>query len=149
MPLKFKKFRNIDEANHVLTGGIVGGPVGDGGIDQIVGKKLTFTAPAGTVTFTQGTKYQGRLTFAEIKAQAEAAIANLRVVLIDRKIAFRHASGTAVTLAAVSDDHARPPLGLPLTAVAGVVYAGPGGANPKVVQFSPQGDTIHVLTEET
>lgn len=149
MPLKIRKFRNIDEANHLLNGGIIGADLKTGGIDELVGKLITFTSPAGSKTFTQGTKYPGRLTFDEIKAQLEAAIANLRVVMIDRKIAFRHASGTAVTMAAAAGDTARPLLGFPLTAVTGVTYAGPGGANPKVSLMQPAGDTVFVLTEET
>lgn len=151
MPLKIKKFRNIDEANHLLNGGVIGADLKSGGIDDLVGKVITFTAPAGTKTFTQGTKYPGRLTFDEIKTQLEAAITNLRVVMIDRKIAFRHATAaTAVTLAAAGGDTARPLLGVPLGAVAGVVYAGPAGSAPKVSSMQPgAGDTVFVLTEET
>ncbi len=148
MALKIRKFRSIEEANHILNGGIVGGELKSGGVDELVGKIITFTSPAGTKTFTQGSKYQGRLSFDEIKTQLEGAIANLRVVLIDRKIAFRHASGTAVTMAAAAGDTARPFLGLALTAHSGVTYAGPSGAAPKVSLMQPAGETVFVLTEE-
>lgn len=145
--LKFRKYRNIETANLLLNGALEGGAVGPG-VDNIVGKTITFTAPAGTKTFTQGTQYQGRLTFAEIKSQLEGAIANLRVLQLDGKIVFRHASGTAVTLAAVNES-GRVPLGLPNNeALAGVVYAPSSGVAPRVMQFQPQGDTIYVLTEE-
>lgn len=150
MPLKIKKFRNLDEANHLLNGGIIGGELKNGGVDDLVGKAITFTSPAGTKTFTSSTtQYTGRLSFADIKTQLEAAIANLRVVMIDRRIAFRHASGTAVTLGAVNEG-ARALLGLPNNvAISGTTYNGPGGTNPKVSLMQPQGDTVFVLTEET
>lgn len=150
MPLKIKKFRNIDEANHVLTGGIVGGELKGGGVDDLVGKTITFSAPAGSKTFTSSsTQHVGRLSFADIKTQLEAAVTNLVVLMIDRKIAFRHATpGTAVALAAV-DETGRVPLGLPNNkALAGVVYAGPAGVAPKVSLMQPQNDTVFVLTEE-
>ena len=146
--LKLLKFTNLEEANHLLNGGIIGANLKDGAIDDLVGKTITFTAPAGTKTFTQGSKYPGRLSFDEIKSQLEAAVANLKVVMVNRRIAFRHASGTPVTLAAVpSTDTARPLLGLSNAAIAGVTYAGPGGASPKVDQFYVQNDTIYALTE--
>lgn len=146
--LKIRKFRNIETANLLLNGAIEGGAIG-AGVDQIVGKAITFTSPAGTKTFTQGGQYQGRLTFAEIKSQLEAAVANLRVLQLDGKIIFKHATaGTAVTLGAVNEA-ARVILGLPNNeAISGTVYAPSGGAAPRVLQLQPQGDTIYVLTEE-
>lgn len=148
MALKLKKFRNLEEANLLLNGALYGGKIG-GGVDDIVGKTLTFTAPAGTKTFTQGTQYQGRLSFAEIKTQLETAIANLKVSNLDGIIVFSHASGTAVTLAS-ADEPARLLLGLPNNeALSGKVYAGPSGVAPKVASFVPQGDTIYALCEES
>lgn len=146
--LKIRKFRNIETANLLLNGAIEGGAVG-GGVDQLVGKAITFTSPAGTKTFTQGTQYQGRLSFAEIKSQLEAAIATLRVLQLDGKIVFKHATpGTVVSLGAVNEA-ARVLLGLPNNeAISGTVYAPPSGAAPRTLQFEPQGDTIYVLTEE-
>ncbi len=148
MALKILKFRNIEEANHVLSGGVMGGEIAAAGVADLVGKTITFTAPAGTKTFTQPAgNYQGLLLFKDIKSQLEGAVANLVVVLINGKIGFRHASGTAVTMAAVTET-GRAPLGLPNNkAVTGVVYAGPGGAPPKVDQFYAQGDTIYCLVE--
>lgn len=149
MALKIRKFRNIEEANLVLNGAVYGGRV-DSGVDQLVGKTITFTAPAGTKTFTQGGQYAGRLSFAEIKSQLEGAIANLRVHNIGGFIVFAHTSGTAVSLGAVNET-GRAPLGLPNNkAVSGTVYAGPAGAAPKVSQVVPStGDAVICLTEET
>lgn len=145
--LKFRKFRNIETANLLLNGAVEGGAVG-AGVDNLVGLALTFTAPSGTKTFTQGTQYQGRLSFAEIKTQLEAAITNLKVSSLDGKIIFRHASGTAVTLGAAVEP-ARVLLGLPNNeAIAGKVYAPSSGVAPRVMQFESQGDTLYVLTEE-
>lgn len=150
MPLKIKKFRNVDEANHMLNGGLIGGDMKTGGIDDLVGKTITFTSPVGTKTFTASTtQHTGRLSFADIKAQLEGAMATLRVVLIAGRIAFRHATpGTVVSLGAVNES-GRVPLGLPNNeAISGVVYAGPAGAAPKVSLMQPAGDTVFVLTEE-
>lgn len=148
MALKVLKFRNIEEANHMLGGGIMGGELPAAGVPNLVGTTITFSAPAGTKTFTQPSgNYQGLMLFKDIKTQLEAAIANLQVRLINGKICFRHASGTVVTMAAVNET-GRAPLGLPNNeAVAGVVYAGPGGSSPKVDQFFVQGDTVYCLTE--
>jgi hypothetical protein len=141
--LKIKKFRNIEEANLLLNGAVYGRAIGPG-VDQLVGTTIT-----GTKTFTQGGQYQGRLTFAEIKTQLEAAIANLRVLNLDGRIVFKHATpGTAVTLGAAVEP-ARALLGLPNNeAVAGVVYNGPGGAAPKLDLFYVQGDTVYAVVEE-
>ena len=147
--LKVLKFRNIEEANHVLGGGLMGGECPAGGIAELVGKTITFTAPAGNKTFTQPSgNYQGLLLFKDIKTQLEAAVAGLKVFLINGKLAFRNGTGgTAVTLGAVNET-GRTPLGLPNNeAVAGVAYAGPAGSSPKVDQFYVQGDTIYALTE--
>lgn len=147
--LKLLKFRNIEEANAVLNGAVMGGECPAAGIPELVGKIITFSAPAGTKTFTQPSgNYQGLLTFKDIKTQLEGAITNLQVRLINGKLVFKHATaGTAVTLAAVNET-GRAPLGLPNNeAVNGQVFAGPGGASPKVDQFYVQGDTIYVLTE--
>lgn len=146
--LKFKKFRNIETANLLLNGALEGGSVG-GGVDNLVGKAITFTSPAGTKTFTQGGQYQGRLSFAEIKSQLEAAMATLVVLQLDGKIIFKHATpGTVVSLGAVNEG-ARALLGLPNNeAISGKVYAPSSGAAPRVMQFQSQGDIIHVLVEE-
>jgi hypothetical protein len=147
--LKLIKFRDIEEANHVLAGGILGGECPAAGIPELVGKTITFSAPAGTKTFTQPSdSYQGMLRFKDIKAQLEAAITNLQVRLIKGRLAFRHATpATAVALTAVNET-GRAPLGLPNNeAVSGTAYAGPGGSSPKVDQFYVQNDTVYVLTE--
>jgi len=147
--LKLLKFRNIEEANHVLGGGIMGGECPASGITELVGKTITFATPAGSKTFTQPTgTYQGLLTFKDIKTQLEAAVTNLKVFMINGKLAFKHATaGTAVTLSAVNES-GRAPLGIPNNeAVSGVAYAGPSGASPKVDQFYVQGDTVYCLTE--
>jgi len=145
--LKFRKFRNIETANLLLNGALEGGNIGPA-VDDIVGTTITFTSPAGTKTFTQGAQFQGRLTFAEIKTQLEAAIATLVVLQLDGKIIFKQTSGAAVTLAAVNET-GRAKLGLPNNeALSGKVYAPSSGAAPRVMQFESQGDTLYVLTEE-
>ena len=82
--IKINKFTTIDELQYFLAGGIFGSsagvqprPGGGPGIPNIVGKTLTFLAPAGTVTFVAGANPNGFLTLKEIKAQLEAAIPTL------------------------------------------------------------------------
>lgn len=73
--LVIKKFRDLFEANTFLQGGIIGGQcVNVGNLD---GKTITFKSPAAaTVTFSSP---GGSLSFAEIKAQIESAVAGLQV----------------------------------------------------------------------
>lgn len=83
--LKLYKFFEIDDINHFLAGGIRGTsdiarprPGGPPGIIGLVGKKLTFNKPSGTVTFTEGAN-GNHLLFKEIKSQIETAIPALLV----------------------------------------------------------------------
>ena len=129
-----KKFEKLDEANHWCAGGIVGGADATHEIAGLVGTTVTFTSPSGSCTFTEaasGNASPGKLRYADIKLQMETAMANLRVVTLGKKIAFKHATpGTVVSLAAVNEA-GRVPLGLPNNeAITGIVIAKFGGTDP-------------------
>lgn len=148
--LNIIKFRNYIEANHVMRGGIVGGPVSVTGIAGLVGATLTFTNPSGNKMFTQPAgSPSGVITFKDIKSQLEAAVANLKVELIADCIAFRHASGTAVTLGSANEP-ARTKLGMPNnTAINGKVYNPPGGAAPACSISTPVKGAVSTLSSRS
>lgn len=143
-----KKFEKLEEANFWCAGGIIGGANPSGEISGLVGQTITFSSPAGSCTFTEaasGNASQGRLRFADIKLQMEAAIANLVVLAVGKKIGFKHATpGTACTMAAVSQG-GRVPLGLPNNAaVTGVVIAKTGGADPALANLVTENGAIYI-----
>ena len=92
-----RKFREVEEVDLFLNGGliaagdVVGGAEGNYGINGLVGKTLKFTQPSAvTVTFVASVDPlnpdPSRLTFKDIKAQVEAAIAAVSVRQLMRKL---------------------------------------------------------------
>jgi hypothetical protein len=142
---KFVRFHDIAHANLILGGGIVGGrfvkPL------PLVGTTLSFTTPSGTVTFTQDTGAPaGFVRFESFKTQVEA-IANLKALLVNDSVAFKHATlGTAVVLSSATES-ARPVLGFQNGTVSGTAYNGPSGVVPKVVDFTVESNRVFVLLE--
>lgn len=150
MALKILKFRTIEEAEHMLGGGLIG-VKNPSHFSGLVGQTITFTAPAGSKTFTEvAGQPPDMLTFPQVKAQLET-IANLKVLLVNGHVAFKHAGGLAVTLAAV-DQPARAILGLNNpsggAAISGQFVNPPGGSAPYVVSMCPDNHTIYVMIEE-
>lgn len=141
----FEKYRGIYEANFRVKGGIVTGAPTSSPFEGLVGKVITFSAPAGTCTFTQPVGGPlGQLTFAEVKAQLEAAIAGLIVETVNGHLGFRHATA-AVALAAV-DETGRAPLGFENNAaVSGVLLL--SNASPKFLTFEFDNETVIVAYE--
>ena len=95
-----RKFREVEEVDLFLNGGLIGGTeiVGgaDGlyGVNGLVGKTLIFIKPsAATVTFVAGADPY-RLTYKEIKAQIEAAIAAVSVRQYMKKLVVVEATPT-------------------------------------------------------
>jgi hypothetical protein len=147
--LVIKQFATMAEANHMIRGGLITGRKTTTPFENLVGKAITFATPAGNKTFTQPAgKPVGQLTFADVKAQLEAAIANLKVISIDDKLAFYHATaGSAVSLAAAAET-GRVPLGFAdNVAVAGQALAGPSGVAPKLVGIATENGSITIVTE--
>lgn len=127
--LKLRKFSNVEEAQFFLDGGIIGGGKTAGKIYGLVGQTLTFTSPVGAVTFVAGADTTNlTLSFAEIKAQVEAALATVLVRSFgpDGAVGFiEKTPGSGVALTA-ADQIAKKLLGFPQTAaVVGKVYATP------------------------
>ena len=90
MALRVYKFTNIGDLEWFLRGGVAGGqlkmvPDTGPGLHGLIGETLTFTTPAGSVTFT-GTDPGGFLTFGQIKSQIEAAVAGITVSMVDNRI---------------------------------------------------------------
>lgn len=105
---KIYKFKDIVEAQAFLNGGVFGSPVFQPPVPMvrdIVGKTFITKAPgpAGTCTFVPAGTFpdgdRSALLFKDIKAQIEAAIANITVHLIDGKMYVVETSptnGTAI-----------------------------------------------------
>lgn len=143
-----KKFEKLDEANFWCAGGILGGADPGHEIGGLVGQTITFTSPVGSCTFTEaasGNASPGKLRFADIKAQMEAAIANLVVLTLGKKIGFKHVTpGTACTMGAVSQG-GRVPLGFPNNeAVTGLVIAKFGGTDPSFQNFVTELGAVYI-----
>lgn len=144
-----EKYPNYETANLAIQGGLCGGVRTDQPFVGLVGEIVTFATPAGACTFTQPTgRVVGQMHFVDVKAQLEAAVANLRVFSIDNKLAFKHKTpGSAVTLAALSEP-ARRVLGLDdNTAIAGRCLNGPSGAVPKFNSFVTENLFVYVAVE--
>lgn len=95
MAVRIYKFKDIVEMQHFLNGGVVGGQANY--VSGIVGKTLKLTLPsAKTVTFTAvGGGVNGDQTalwFKDIKTQIETAANDVKVSLIDGKIAIIEAT---------------------------------------------------------
>lgn len=144
-----QRFGTYPAANHAMSGGIIGGAPTDKMFEGLVGKTITFTSPAGSKTFTQpaGTNL-GQLKFSDVKAQLEGAIANLKVLSIDNKLAFGHATaGSSVTLGAV-DEPARVILGLPnKEAIAGRFLNAPSGTAPRFLEHVTENGAVSIAIE--
>lgn len=139
------KFSSILESNNWFRGGIAGG-ADPAGTFHLVGQTVTFSAPAGSCTFTQPTStVQGLLSFTDVKSQLEAAIAGLKVDCAGRKLFFYQSSGAAAVALAAVNEGGRVPLGLPNNeAVIGTLAAAPGGSAPALVSVTPAEGAIYV-----
>lgn len=147
--IRVNKFGSIFEAQLFLRGGLIGAKI-NGGTYNLVGKTIQFERPVmATVTFVAGTGPDPYLlTFQDIKAQVEAAIAGILVVSLDGKICFVESTpsggvkvtgvGTGVTLLGFSASGA----------TEGFVYNSPFD-NPPVVPYFMQAcvspDNSHVI----
>lgn len=149
MPLKMLKFRSIEEATVILNGGLIGGNA-NGYFTGLIGLTINFTLPLGSHTFTQPTTSPpGSMKLSEVKAQLEAAIANLKVRKVGDNIAFTHATpGSAVSIPS-TDQAAKSILGFDRnTAIVGRVINGAGGSVPKFADMTVEGGVIYVMIEE-
>jgi hypothetical protein len=97
------KFTSLAALELFLNGAIIGADV-TRGIMGLVGEKLTFTQPAGTVTFVRGAGPEPDvLLLKDLKAQIEGALPALLVTSLDGRLALVEktpASGVALAAAA-------------------------------------------------
>ncbi len=131
MAFKTRKFSSMLHMDTFLNGGIIcGNNKAVQGIEGLVGKTLTFTAPAGAVTFAAvpGRNNPNKLLVEDIHAQIAAvpALGDVVVFAVDGCVAFgRSTPGQVVALSAGPED-SRPLLGLSRSgAVSGVVHNPP------------------------
>lgn len=132
-----KVFKSIGALEHFCQGGITAGEVKNG--YNVEGLELTFTTPANTVTLTGS-----NILPAELIAQINAAMPDVRVVIVDRMLGFiEKVPTTGIVLAACT---ARAALGFggDATVVAGTVVHKPGGADATIITAYPQ-NAQHVL----
>lgn len=146
--ITIQKYGTVSEANFKIRGGLIGGVKSSAPFSGLIGETITFSNPVGACTFVAGTGISGQLRFAEVKAQLEAAIANLKVETSDNAIAFLHATdGQIVSLAALAEP-ARTTLGLPYNeAIAGVYLNPPDGVKPRYLEFVSEYGAIYVSVE--
>lgn len=147
--ITIQKYATVIEANFKIRGGLVGGVKTSAPFNGLIGQTITFANPVGACTFVAGTGVSGQLRFAEVKAQLEAAIANLVVETTDNAmISFLHATdGQSVSLAALVEP-ARLSLGLPNNeAIAGLYLNPPDGAKPRYLEFVSEYGAIYVSAE--
>lgn len=148
--IKVYKFRDINEAEHFLNGGIIGGDVLNSqqpGVSGLAGNTLTFSAPAGHVDFVAGANGD-YLLFSEIKAQIETALGdtNIRVVAFGTRIGFIHPTAASAIALDSTDEIAKAILGFAKNkAAAGKKYGAVAGTPPALIEAYAPNDGSHVI----
>lgn len=151
--LKTRLVANVKLMNLLLRAGLAAGSQVKTPIYDLHGKKLTFTAPAATVTFSDPTA--AGLQYKDIVAQIKAAIATMNPLFIDGQLFLEMVTPAVITLnTQESQSTAARTFGFATTSgastLSSVLYAPPDGAAPRLVTFAPgnQMDGIVVVTEE-
>jgi hypothetical protein len=123
------KFRTLDEVQGFLNGALRGANIQQG-VRGLKGKTLTFTSPAGAVTFGDSSQSDTDFfLFKDIKLQIETAIPALRVGIIDSAVTFTEASPANGVALSSNNEEAKRLLGFNQTqATAANFYAPPGDA---------------------
>lgn len=144
------KFRTIVEYETFLNGGIFGSDVSKP-VPGIVGKTLIFTSPSAvTVTFAAASSplEGGALMFKDIHTQIQTAIATVRAMSINGRLALVEVTPSA-GVALNTTGTAKPLLGFPGDkVVTGKVYVpwATGVATPALVGFTVGEDNMYVAT---
>lgn len=147
--IQINKYSTVVEANFKIRGGVVGGVATNQPFENLVGLTITFTDPVGSCTFTQPTGTErGQLRFSDVKAQIEAALADVVVTTIDNKLGLvRKTHGQNIALDA-ADEPARQILGFANDEdIAGQFLNGPSGTNPKYLEFVSEYGAVYVSIE--
>jgi hypothetical protein len=133
MPHHFIEAPTLQSLKFTLNGGVLGGVKVVNGSGKMMGLHgLTLIIRSTTVTFSDATGVG--LTYAQVKAAIEAAVAGVTVVFVDGCLGLKHASGVVVD----KDGTANAIFGFGKAAdITGVVYAFPAGSAPRVLDVSP------------
>lgn len=117
MPFSSQKFRDFEELQVYLNGGVICGVDVSQGIYGLVGNTLTFTRPAFSVTFTPvAGRIDGILYAPEIRSQIVAADPNVDVLVRGNKLIFIEKTPTfGVALDPAASQVTKTALGLPVT----------------------------------
>lgn len=144
-----EKYGTLEAANLSMRGGIATGIKTTDPFVGLVGQTITFATPAGACTFTQPTgRVSGQMHFVEVKAQLEAAVANLVVSSVDNKITFSHATPGSIVSLGVLNEPARAALGLGNgEAITGRFLNPPDGVAPRFVTFVTEVLCVYVAVE--
>jgi len=149
--LRVRKFSTIDELELFLQGAVLGSKQVPALYYGIVGKTLIFSQPtAATVTFTTVSNSidPSALSFAEVKAQLEAGIADLTVRQIKGTLALVETTPTVGKGVNITGGTGRNELGLSESAAhVGKVYSSDGATVPYFVQAYAT-DNSHVLVTQ-
>jgi hypothetical protein len=140
MALQIRMVEGIDEVNHMIRGGIVGGNPITAPL-LVHGLTLVFTAPSQTVTFNSGNALTP-LSYLEIRTQILAQTSNaVEVKQFNGRLAVVDADlSAAVVLANTGTANAL--FGFSTTlSTTGRIYAAPGGTAPALVSISASGNT--------
>lgn len=151
--LKTRIVANVQRLDLMLRGGIAAGSQVKAPIYGLHGLKLVFTAPVGTVTFSDPTG--AGLTIKDVISQIKAAIAALAPKFVDGRLFLEAATPAVITLnTQETQSTAARIFGFATTSgastMSGTLYAAPDGSVPRLVNISPssQMDSIIVVTEE-
>lgn len=167
MPIKFFSTVNMQEANVVLAGGLIGtaliernpeAPAADttarvAGVTNLQGKKIRFLAPTAiTVTFSKaGGNSNTFFSLNDIATQLRAGVSGLAVEVIDGRLALKAAVAVSIDGSSLTTDEQQGHtlLGFPVVA-AGVLYGRPDApSTPRWlnVQVGTSGELIHTVEE--
>lgn len=128
---KAYKFRSLDELEYFLNGALRGADI-KSGVSGLNGLTLTFTTPAGAVTFGDSTQVDKNFyQLNDIKAQIEAAIPTLRVLQANGVLIFVLATPTTGVVLSGNNEPAKRILGFDQNSTSvGKLYAPPGTSPP-------------------
>lgn len=145
--LRVHKFRDVAEMELFLHGGIIGGQIGRYGIVGLVGKTITFTTPNFSHTFVTAGREDDALLLTDIADQLYTASTQaLMVYSYHNRLVFVQKTPTTGVALGNDPQPAKTLLGLKSgLAVAGKVYAAPGGAAPAFVTAYSTNDGAHTV----
>jgi len=152
MALKIYNFKDTVAVNLYLSGGITGGvPLSSAGVPDLVGRTIAFTVPSFSHTFVAPVVpgAGGQLTFQQIKAQLEAANANILVLAYDGLFVFVEKVPTTGCVLAATQPVTNQLFGFSSAGATGHVVNEPNGAPPSLAWWNilPSGGHAIMIQE--